>query len=693
MAITFNGTDDWLKLEVALATQPCVFSAWIRQPLSSDADYIFASGTEFSSDDMFRAEVNNIEQFRLNVKDTTNNIMATPGNPIGDDTWHHVFGWSNSSTDHGISLDGGTPVLSSTTAVVTPGTDMWIGANTTNSGQWNGEIAEFAIWNISIAGKEHAMAKALAGGAAPSHFYEGLVAYLPLIDNVLDVKGNVWTEVGTGGFPAFPHPTGIYYPKVPSQAASLPDPRLLMPELLIPNRKPIGPVVMDESNPFTQDMLFYGIVTPSGLHDVVNNDFYPLPNATIGIHTGEVCADYSATNGAVVTGSEEVVFTLYSAAPSAVGITIPADTTAMYVFGAVIPSTDGHAFVEASFSLSIDGAYDEFHEIPTDSNFRLAGCVAIWYNPTTGAQDLTVEMDSADEGPGFHAIYVKDGNTTAARDIDSASNITAADASVTLTTVSGDLVLSFAAQVDYSSTPPAALGGSWTSVLTGGQEAEARTSSIVATGATQVCPTDAINNIDLVVAVSIPADAGNVDTLTPKSGIEWLVNSTADGKYTSGCRASRNDVVNSRAAVVVFTNELTDKYQEISFSQTGGAGPFASYHKINGNQLLSLNTATHFPFFDEVLGHMSVSAFQDYSETDKMLLRSFDNGIFQEQAINTVSGGSDTTRVDTIEIGHSWNGIQNGDISISVIWRAKGFWTDAQHVEFNKNIFQVLKPA
>ena len=73
----------------------------------------------------------------------------------------------------------------------------------------------------------------------------------------------------------------------------MPDARMYAPELLIPNRKPVGQVEMDESNPFTKDMLFYGIVVPGGLYDVVSENFYSLPNAVITTRNGELVADYN----------------------------------------------------------------------------------------------------------------------------------------------------------------------------------------------------------------------------------------------------------------------------------------------------------------------------------------------------------------------------------------------------------------
>ena len=53
------------------------------------------------------------------------------------------------------------------------------------------------------------MATALSAGYSPLFSPNGLVSYLPMINDTRDVMGNVWTENGTGSPTAFPHPNII----------------------------------------------------------------------------------------------------------------------------------------------------------------------------------------------------------------------------------------------------------------------------------------------------------------------------------------------------------------------------------------------------------------------------------------------------------------------------------------------------
>jgi hypothetical protein len=99
---------------------------------------------------------------------------------------------------------------------------------------------------------------------------------------------------------------------------------------------------------------------------------------------------------------------------------------------------------------------------------------------------------------------VKGGNTTAWRDADFDQQAGITDATVTLTTVSGDLVLKFDAR--YSVVP--ALSGGWTNAQTTTNVDEgARLSYISASGTTVVCDSED-ENYSALVAISIPEGAG-----------------------------------------------------------------------------------------------------------------------------------------------------------------------------------------
>lgn len=58
-------------------------------------------------------------------------------------------------------------------------------------------------------------------------------------------------------------------------------PKQLHPGFGRPNIKPSGPIAIDKSNPLSQNLIFCGVVVPTGLHELVSNKHYLLPNAVI----------------------------------------------------------------------------------------------------------------------------------------------------------------------------------------------------------------------------------------------------------------------------------------------------------------------------------------------------------------------------------------------------------------------------
>lgn len=62
-------------------------------------------------------------------------------------------------------------------------------------------------------------------------------------------------------------------------ATLYPLPKAIHPDFVSPMRAPRGPVEIDWANPDTRGLQFFGIVTPYGMYDVVNQELYELPNA------------------------------------------------------------------------------------------------------------------------------------------------------------------------------------------------------------------------------------------------------------------------------------------------------------------------------------------------------------------------------------------------------------------------------
>lgn len=206
---------------------------------------------------------------------------------------------------------------------------------------------------------------------------------------------------------------------------------------------------------------------------------------------------------ATVTGTPVEITWASGASPASQNITIPADATAVYVFWSYYATSDNSGVSSITLAGSAPSQSFEY----STAGVRVSTGVAAWYNPTTGAgKALAVAWDNApEEGATTAVVFVKDGDTTAWRDADGIAGGDADPVTVTLTTVSGDLVIKH--DQTAGATAPSNTSG-WTSILTGDNNAEAfRTATISASSTTQVCDSED-ENFSTIVAISIPAGAG-----------------------------------------------------------------------------------------------------------------------------------------------------------------------------------------
>lgn len=205
---------------------------------------------------------------------------------------------------------------------------------------------------------------------------------------------------------------------------------------------------------------------------------------------------------AVLTGTPVAVTWAAGANPAGQSITIPADATAAYMFWSFYTSADGNGLSNVTLA---GNAPAQTFETPTAATDQTGTGVAAWYNPPTGSQTLDPAWDAApEEGATCIVVFTKDGDTSAWRDADADNQDSTTACSVTLTTVSGDLVLKFDQR--FGTVP--SLTSGWTNGQTTTNNGEgARLSYISAAGTTQVCASED-DNYSSVCAVSIPAAAG-----------------------------------------------------------------------------------------------------------------------------------------------------------------------------------------
>lgn len=205
---------------------------------------------------------------------------------------------------------------------------------------------------------------------------------------------------------------------------------------------------------------------------------------------------------AALIGTPVAIAWAAGANPAGQTVNVPAGTTAVYMFWTYFASANNQGL--ASVTLNGNAPAQTF-EVPTNTTAggEPACGVAVWYNPVSGNQALDPAWDTTPgDGPNTIVVFVQNSDTTAWRDADGANGEAAAALSVTLDTVSGDLVLKWDSRFD--STAPA-LSGGWTNALPQANvnSYSSRASFIVASGATQVADAEGESYSGLV-AVSIP---------------------------------------------------------------------------------------------------------------------------------------------------------------------------------------------
>lgn len=216
---------------------------------------------------------------------------------------------------------------------------------------------------------------------------------------------------------------------------------------------------------------------------------------------------------AITVISSEVITWASGINPAAQNISIPSDATAVYLLWTYYGN--GTANI-SSVTLNSNNPSESLG-INGDSN-RTSGGVAAWYNPATGTQSLDIEWThSPGAGPTSIVVYVKGGNTTAWRDVDSASNTGNGAVSFNLTTVSGDIVLR-SEGFQYTVEPPANEAG-WTSVNTQINNVLGnRVAQIIATGTSQAVTAQS-DFYTVLVGLSIPEETASATAL-PRRAID-----------------------------------------------------------------------------------------------------------------------------------------------------------------------------
>jgi hypothetical protein len=169
---------------------PLTIVAWVKEPtLQSAADTVVTFG-ELAAGNFFKLGISaaNVPVAQQDSGNTTR--TATAPSALIANTWTHigaVFTADNSRTAY-INGAGASNSTASAPTAPTDITSMYIGASEALAADFNGLIGHVAIWDMPLTVSDM---QALAGGANPTTIEPAnLVAYWPLIDNLLPVAGS-----------------------------------------------------------------------------------------------------------------------------------------------------------------------------------------------------------------------------------------------------------------------------------------------------------------------------------------------------------------------------------------------------------------------------------------------------------------------------------------------------------------------
>lgn len=223
-----------------------------------------------------------------------------------------------------------------------------------------------------------------------------------------------------------------------------------------------------------------------------------------------------------VTGTAEAVTLTANSAT----LTIPADATAVYVGWSYYNATGAKGLATATLN---SVAASQTSTLQTAATDLVAAGVLAWYAPATGARTLTMTFDAATtEGPNIIAVYVKGGELSAYRDVKSAHGNSSAALSVSLTTVSGDLVIKWDQRNDAAATPPATSAG-WTSVASQNLNSEHMNAETIPATGSSLTVVSEDENYSTLFTISIP----DGDTSTKEQeGFRFGVDDAAEASHT-----------------------------------------------------------------------------------------------------------------------------------------------------------------
>jgi Concanavalin A-like lectin/glucanases superfamily len=242
MARSFNGSSDHISLgttKLPTGNSAISVAAWVMTNITSGSPVISCMGTDHSGGNqeyLFYLQGNNmpgegvhfVTEFGSGSGKVTGSITVSTGQ------WYHVVATYDGATNRlyvNGTADGSTSYSSANFVYGVSRIGDYVPSSGGESNFWNGNISEWAVWNVALSANEIA---GLANSTIPCRTRPAsLVAYLPLWglqSPEPDLSGNQNNGVLTGTSYATHAPVTVFTRKARTQPIPGPASKIFIPQ-------------------------------------------------------------------------------------------------------------------------------------------------------------------------------------------------------------------------------------------------------------------------------------------------------------------------------------------------------------------------------------------------------------------------------------------------------------------------------
>lgn len=206
-----KASSEYFTLGSAILTAyPLTFACWAKTNTAAAEQFAFTLALD-DRERLAGLSVGTDLKVYAGVRAANSSSNATTSATVTSGVWHHLCGvWTNTSS-RDVYLDGGNKVSNTITRTPSTPTSTQIANRLAEARHWNGDLAEWAVWNVSLTDAE---IEVLAHGVSPYLIRPAaLIAYYPLQEasgNALDFSGSGFDMTDTNTVGVADHPAVIY---------------------------------------------------------------------------------------------------------------------------------------------------------------------------------------------------------------------------------------------------------------------------------------------------------------------------------------------------------------------------------------------------------------------------------------------------------------------------------------------------